>query len=63
MVANLTCLLHIIFAIGLCSDACCIRLTSIYQYREFFVSCEGSFVRAVGYMVGEVFSNHDRNPA
>jgi hypothetical protein len=45
------------------SDAWSITLTPTYQYRNFFVRGEASYVQAEGYTPGDVFGNMNRNPA
>jgi hypothetical protein len=45
------------------ADAWDITLTPTYQYKQFFVRGEASFVQAVGYTSGDVFGNMGQNPA
>jgi hypothetical protein len=45
------------------SEAWSITLTPTYQYKNFFVRGEASFVQAVQYTPGDVFGNQNRNPA
>jgi len=45
------------------SEAWSLTLTPIYQYNQFFVRGEGSFVQAMSYTPGDVFGSQGRNPA
>ncbi len=48
---------------GTGSDAWSITLTPTYQYKNFFMRGEASYVQAIGYTPGDVFGNQNRNPA
>ncbi len=45
------------------SEAWSLTLTPTYQYKQFFVRAEGSFVQAMSYTPGDVFGGQGRNPA
>jgi Putative beta-barrel porin-2, OmpL-like. bbp2 len=45
------------------SEAWSITLTPTFQYKQFFVRGEASFVQAMSYTAGDVFGNEGRNPA
>jgi hypothetical protein len=45
------------------SEAWSVTLTPTYQYKQFFVRGEASFVQAMSYVSGDVFGNHGANPA
>ncbi len=44
------------------SEAWSLTLTPTYQYKQFFVRAEGSFVQAMSYTPGDVFGGQGRNP-
>jgi hypothetical protein len=52
---------NILFGPG--ADSWSITLTPTYQYKNFFVRGEASFVQAVGYTSGDVFGGTNQNPA
>jgi hypothetical protein len=45
------------------SEAWSLTLTPTYQYKQFFVRGEASFVQAMSYVSGDVFGNKGANPA
>jgi hypothetical protein len=45
------------------SEAWSLTLTPTYQYKQFFVRAEGSFVQAMSYTPGDVLGSDGRNPA